>query len=70
MKLENIKTENDARQSLVEWIVNINILAEKGEETKKEKAFYKKLKNYCQKNFGVDTTPYDNALKETMPWLY
>jgi len=65
MKLENIKTENDVRQLLIENIVNIKS-ALCGTDIKK---LYRALNKYDQNlsqinkmdNFDIDTTPYNNV---------
>ena len=69
MKLEEIKTENDARQALVERILTIyafyySTASSAGVELGREAIFYGDLRDYAKREFKIDTTPYDNvALK-------
>ncbi len=72
MKLEEIKTENDARQELVKTIVKIVQIGETNdiEEMEKESIFYRNLRNYVKRKFSVDTSPYDNVAKLVTPLMY
>ncbi|MBI2045474.1 hypothetical protein HYT23_05425 [Candidatus Pacearchaeota archaeon] len=70
MKLEDIKTENDARQAaLDEKILAIytfyySTAPSAGQDLGKAALFYGNIRNHAIRKFEIDTTPYDNvALK-------
>lgn len=73
MNLENINTENDAIQALVEKIVKINNLLNKTSkisEVEEEMISYNNFRGYCINRFFLDTTPYDEVIKQMVPLQY
>ena len=72
MKLEDIKTENDARQALVERIIEIYHFRTSSaiynrrlyiQELDRKVNFYKDIQDLAIKKYGIDTTPYDNVAR-------
>ncbi len=69
MKLEEIKTENDAREALIEQILTLNLFI--GADMRFAKSsfmdeiiLFKRLREYAQERFDIDATPYDNVARK------
>lgn len=69
MKLEEIKTENECRENIVNCIFDI-IRFYNNEEWVPHcnaKIDYSSLKTYGEKKWNIDSTPYDNVIKFRCP---
>ena len=72
MELEDIKNENDARQALMRKIISITRALKEDDfkEIFRQSQFYENLRQYASGKFKIDTTPYDNIIKELVPAFF
>ena len=71
MFIQDIKTENDARESLMDKIIEIKGIIDgmppingNTSDLECQDIFYKDIKGYAKGRFGLDTTPYDNIMRK------